>query len=144
MSRALAAGLALVAGAATAGAAKANGVVYYYDDPPSLAYGYTAAPRVYYYSEPVIVTPAPRTYYESAPVYTMPAHTTYYFAPSNHDHYAPSAGAYAATPAPYGYVPPGLSLQTPVGTYAPFYGGWNSYSNEEVGGYDRYRTTADR
>lgn len=133
MSRALAAGLCLAAGTAISGAAKADDVVYYYDDPPSLTYSYTTAPRTYYYSDPVIVTPAPRVYYYSAPVYTAPAPTTYY--------YAPPTRTYVATPAPYGYVPPGLSLQTPIGTYAPLYGGWNSYSDDSVGGYNGYRYT---
>jgi hypothetical protein len=81
MSRALAAGLCLAAGTAISGAAMADDVVYYYDDPPSLTYSYTTAPRTYYYSDPVIVTPAPRVYYYNAPVYTAPAPTTYYYAP---------------------------------------------------------------
>ena len=100
-------------------------------------------PRVYY-SDPVVVAPAPRTYYYTAPTVTYRTRTTYYYAPSNHDHYSLSAPSYVTTPAPYGYVPPGLSITVPTGTYAPLYGGWNAYSSETVGGYDGYRTTADR
>src|SRR5262249_21068127 len=118
ISRLLAAGVALAAGAALAGMAKADGIsLYYYDESPSFTYGYTTTPRVYYYSDPVIVapaprsyyysepmivTPAPRAYYYTTPVYTVPSHTTYYFG-SNHDTYAPSTGTYVVTP--YGYVP---------------------------------------
>jgi len=138
-SAALAAALALAGG--FAGAAKADSVTYYYDDDaPSLTY----TPRTYYYSEPVIVAPAPRTYYYTAPTYTYRSNTTYYYAPSNHDHYSQSSPGYVTTPMPYGYVPPGLSVTSPLGTYAPLGGGWNSYSNENVGGYDGYRTTTDR
>ncbi len=76
--------------------------------------------------EPRVVYPAPRVVY-SAP----PADPSYYY----------SAPAYARSPEPYGYVPPGLSITTPVGTYAPLYGGWSPYSTETVGGYDGYRNT---
>lgn len=142
--RALAPALALAAGAALAGTAQAQTAIYYYDyDPPTLTYRYDTAPRVYYYSAPVIVAPAPRTHYYTAPTVTYRTRTTYYYAPSNHDHYSLSAPGYVTTPAPYGYVPPGLSITVPTGTYAPLYGGWNAYSNENVGGYDGYRTTAD-
>jgi hypothetical protein len=151
--RALAPALALAAGAAFAGSAQAQSTTYYYDeyDPPTLTYRYDTAPRVYY-SDPVVVAPAPRTYYYTAPTVTYRTRTTYYYAPSNHDHYSlsapgyvtrPAPYGYVTTPAPYGYVPPGLSVTVPTGTYAPLYGGWNAYSNENVGGYDGYRTTAD-
>ncbi len=40
---------------------------------------------------------------------------------------------------PLGYVPPGLSIATPGGIYAPFYGGWSPYSMPDIGGYDGYR-----
>jgi hypothetical protein len=138
LSRALAGTLALAAGAALAGTAQAQ-TVYYEDDAPTLT-----APRTYYYSEPVIVAPAPRTYYYTAPTYTYRSNTTYYYAPSNHDHYSLSSPGYVSTPVPYGYAPPGLSVTVPTGIYAPVYGGWNSYSNENVGGYDGYRSTSDR
>jgi hypothetical protein len=140
LSAALAAALVLAGG--LAGAAKADTVMYYYgDDAPSLSY----TPRTYYYySDPVIVTPAPRTYYYTAPIYTYRSNTTYYYAPSNHDHYSLSSRGYVTTPMSYNYVPPGLSFTSPLGTYAPLGGGWNSYSNENVGGYDGYRTTTDR
>ena len=147
---ALATSLALAAG--FAGAAKADGEVYYYADPPTLTYD--AAPRVYYYSDPVVVAPAPRVY--DVPVYTQRSNTTSYYSGSNHDGYvssspgyttyyerrvvypapvttyvAPAPSYYYAPPSqPYGYVPPGLSITTPTGTYAPFYGGWSSYSIE--------------
>jgi hypothetical protein len=122
---ALATGLALAAG--FAGAAKADGEVYYYADPPTLTYD--TAPRVYY-SEPVVVAPAPRIYY-----YTTPGYTTYYqprvvyAAPPTTTYYY-TEPRYIAPAQPYGYVPPGLSISTPTGTYAPFYGGWSSYSIE--------------
>ncbi len=143
ISLALAAALTLAAGAAFGGAAKADSTrYYYYDDSPTLTYSHT--PRVYYYNDPVIVTPAPRIYYYTEPryMYAEPrymvrSNTTYYYAPSNHDHYSLSSPAYVSTPAPYGYVPPGLSITVPTGTYAPFYGGWNSYSTD--GGYSGYR-----
>ncbi len=58
---------------------------------------------------------------------------------------APAPQVYYHSPAPdYRYVPPGLSITTPLGTYAPFYGGWSPYSHENVGGYDHYRMTPDR
>lgn len=141
-SRLSAAALALAASTAAAGAASAE-TVYYYDDSAPTTYSYS--PRVYYYSEPVIVAPAPRVYYyHEAPRYVVRSNTTYYYAPSNHDHYSLSSPGYVSTPAPYGYVPPGLSINVGTGTYAPLYGGWNSYSNENAGGYDGYRTTTDR
>jgi hypothetical protein len=142
VSRALAAGLALAAGAALACAAKANeGTTYYYSDDSTTLYAYPTEAQTYYYSDPalsdpVIVAPAPRVYYYSAPVYVTPGNTTYYYGPSNHEHYSLSARGYVYTTppgyvtTPPGYVPPGLSITTPTGTYAPFYGGWNSYSNE--------------
>jgi hypothetical protein len=139
-SRALAATLALAGGMALAGAAKADSVTYYYDDAPTLSY----APRTHYYSDPVIVTPVPRVYSYTGPTYTYRSSTTYYYAPSHHDHYSLSSPGYVTTPMPYNYVPPGLSFTSPLGTYAPLGGGWNSYSNENVGGYDGYRTTTDR
>ena len=154
ISRALAAALALAAGSACA--AKAEGETYYFSDPPTLTYGYETAPRTYYYSDPVVVAPAPQIYY--APVYTRRSNTTYYYSGSNHDSYvrsspghttyyqprilnpAPPATTYyysqptyVAPAQPYGYVPPGLSITTPAGTYAPFYGGWSSYSIESDG-----------
>jgi hypothetical protein len=133
LSGALAAALTLAAG--FAGTAKAE-TVYYYDDAPSLTY----APRVYTYSDPVIVAPAPRTYYYTAPTYYGPPPSYTYR--STTSYYYASPPGYVSTP--YGYVPPGLSITVPAGTYAPLYGGWNSYSNENIGGYDGYRTTTDR
>ena len=77
-------------------------------------------------------SPAYRTYYAPrvvytapAPVYVAPPVTTYSYSQPSY-HYAPS-------PQPYGYTPPGLSISTPTGTYAPFYGGWSSYSMESNG-----------
>lgn len=160
--RALAAG---VAAACLGGAAQANDAIYYYDD-GTAAYSDSFAPSVRYYeTNPVVLAPAPRVYY--APAYTVRSNTTYYHTGSNHDHYSLSSPgyttyyaprvvypapvrtyyysrpAYVAPAQPYGYVPPGLSITTPAGTYAPFYGGWNSYnSTENVGGYDAYRDTA--
>jgi hypothetical protein len=139
LSRVSAAALALAAGTALAGGAKAETVYYYSDDTPTL-------------SDPVIVQPAPRVhYYEAprvvvreAPRYVVRSNTTYYYGYSNHDHYSMSSPGYVSTPTPYYYAPPGLSFTTPTGTYAPLYGGWNAYSNENVGGYDGYRTTTDR
>lgn len=62
--------------------------------------------------------------------------------------YAPAPPAYNAPPpqypTQYHYVPPGLSITTPLGTYAPFYGGWSPYAHDNVGGYDHYRSTPDR
>lgn len=156
-SQALVAAFALAAGAALAGAAKADSVIYY-----NSGDGYSTAPQVYTYSDPVIVAPAPQVYY--APIYTQRQNTTYYYGGSNHEGYVQSSPGYTtyyerrvvypAPPAttyyysqptysqptyvappqqPYGYVPPGLSITTPSGTYAPFYGGWSSYSIESDG-----------
>ena len=136
LSGALAAALTLAAG--LAGTAKAE-TVYYYDDTPSLTY----SPRVYTYGDPVIV--APRTYYTAPSYYVAPPSYSYR---SNTSYYYASPPGYVSAPygyvtTPYGYVPPGLSVTIPTGTYAPLYGGWNSYSNENIGGYDGYRTTTD-
>ena len=163
--RALAAG---VAAACLGGAAQANEATtyYYYDDGTAGAYSDSFAPSVrYYQSAPAVVAPAPRVYY--APAYTVRSNTTYYYSGSNHDHYSLSSPGYTtyhaprivhpapvrtyyysqptyvAPAQPYGYVPPGLSITTPAGTYAPFYGGWNPYnSTENAGGYDAYLHTA--
>jgi hypothetical protein len=171
LSRVSAAALALAASAAV-GAAQAD--TYYYTDDPVGTYSDTAVPNSnYYYSEPTIVAPAPRvyyapvytersntTYYHSGETHdgrvgSSPAYRTYY---EPRVIYAPPATVYSAPvqtysyttpyhyspPPPYGYVPPGLSINVGTGTYGPLYGGWNTYSNEHVGGYDSYRTTTDR
>lgn len=151
---------ALAASAALAGAAKANeGTTYYYSgDDGYQTYTDTDTPSgTYHYSVPAVVAPAPQVYY--APIYTERSNTTYYHSGSTHEGYVGSSPAYrtyyerrvvyppattyysapAATPyyysppPPRGYVPPGLSISTPTGTYAPFYGGWNSYSMENNG-----------
>jgi hypothetical protein len=83
----------------------------------------TAPAQTYYdygYSRPpVVYSPPPAAYYYAPPY--PPAYRT-------QDH----------------YVPPGLSITTPLGTYAPFYGGWSPYGHDNVGGYDHYRSTPDR
>lgn len=148
---------ALAAGAAAAclgGTAQAEGGINQYDGTVTGAYSDSfVLGAVYdYQPDPVVVAPVPRVYY--APVYTQRLNTSYYYGASNHDpnslsspgyttvyeprlvySYAPPAAtyydsrpAYAAPSQPYGYVPPGLSITTPAGTYAPFYGGWSSYS----------------
>ena len=66
-------------------------------------------------------------------VYSVPPSASYY-APPYPPAYRPQ----------YYYVPPGLSITTPLGTYAPFYGGWSPYGHDNVGGYDHYRSTPDR
>jgi hypothetical protein len=76
-------------------------------------------------------SPAYRTYYEPRVVYTPPA-TVYTAPPVTTYSYSQPSYQYAPPP-PYGYTPPGLSITTPTGTYAPFYGGWNSYSMESNG-----------
>jgi hypothetical protein len=150
-------------------AAQAEGTTYYYEDGTATgAYSDTFIPGTgyYYQSQPTFVAPAPQIYY--APAYTVRSNTTYYYNGSNHDHYSLSSPAhttyyaprvvypprpatryyytqpaYVAPAQPYGYVPPGLSITTPAGTYAPFYGGWNSYSSPaNAGGYNAYRDTA--
>lgn len=159
---------AAMAAACFGGAAQAEGTTYYYDGTSTGAYSDTfTAPSGYEQTSPVLVTPAPRVEY--VPVYTERSNTTYYNSGSTHNSYVgaspayrtyyaprlvypatpPAAAyyyrqpAYAAPAQPYGYQPPGLSITTPTGTYAPFYGGWNSYnSTENVGGYEAYRDTA--
>ena len=157
MNRYFSALAATVAAACLGGAAQANeGTTYYYTDDTTVPYSDRVAPSLRSYESPAIDTPAPQVYY--APVYTQRPNTTYYYSGSNHDGYVhsqpgyttyyerrviyPSAPAttyyysqptYVAPPQPYGYVPPGLSISTPTGIYAPFYGGWNSYSPESDG-----------
>lgn len=83
------------------------------------AFAAAAHAQTYYhygYAQPPAMVYAPPIYYAPAPQY----------------------------PARYHYVPPGLSITTPLGTYAPFYGGWQPYSHANVGGYDHYRLTPDR
>jgi hypothetical protein len=157
---------AAVAAASIGGAAHAEGTTHYYDGTSTGAYSDTYIPNTSYYDQrtPLMVAPAPRIHY--VPVHTQRSNTTYYHTGSNHDHTALSSPCYtthyeprivyAAPPAttyyyrqpayvapaqPYGYVPPGLSITTPTGTYAPLYGGWNSYSTENAGGYNAYRHT---
>lgn len=134
VSGALIAGLALVTGAGIAGAAKAQNALYYYDDGSATITYRTAPARVYYYSAPVMVAPAPRVYY-----YSAPATTTYYYGPSTQDDYSASSSVYVSTPAPYYYAPPGLSIITPLGVYAPFYGGYASYGVDTNAGRSGYR-----
>ncbi len=107
-----------VAASATLATAAAADAVYDYDsDSGRMVMGYA---------------PEFGTYYRAAPVLQAPAPHVYYYSPEYR-------------PAPeYGYVPPGLSITTPLGTYAPFYGGWSPYSHDNVGGYDHYRLTPDR
>jgi hypothetical protein len=163
---------AAVAAACFGGAAQAEGTSYYddgtsaYDD--STATGAYSDSFVSSDGQtgPALAMPTPRVEY--VPVYTERSNTTYYNSGSTHNsyvgaspayrtYYAPrlvypapppapayydSQPAYAAPPQAYDQ-PPGLSFTTPAGTYAPFYGGWNSYnSTENVGGYDAYRDTA--
>lgn len=115
-SRALVIGVA--ASAAFAGAAAADAVYYYDSYSGRMVMGYAPDSGTYDRAAPVMQAPAPQVYYYSPPEYR---------------------------PAPeYRYVPPGLSITTPLGTYAPFYGGWSPYGHENVGGYDHYRLTPDR
>lgn len=72
-------------------------------------------------------------YAQPPAVYSVPPSASYY-APPYPPAYRPQ----------YHYVPPGLSITTPLGTYAPFYGGWSPYGHDNVGGYDHYRSTPDR
>ena len=157
---------AAVAAACLGGAAHAEGTTYYFNGTAIGAYTDTVIDSTgrYDQSTPVLVVPAPEVRY--VPVRTQRSNTTYYYSGSNHEHTALSSPGYttyyeprlvyptpvttyyyrqpdyAAPAQPQGYVPPGLSIVTPAGTYAPFYGGWNSYSMENAGGYNAYRDTA--
>ncbi|MCW5774775.1 MAG: hypothetical protein KIT16_24225 [Rhodospirillaceae bacterium] len=106
-----------------------------------------AADPVAAYGPPVAVTYYYAPYGVRAPTPpSPPSTTTYFYGPSNHAGYAPASGDYYAmrpTPEAY-YTPPGLSIATPLGVYAPLYGGYSSYSAPNVGGYEHYRTTPDR
>lgn len=157
---------AAVAAAFFGGIAHAQDAAGYDDRPAVRAYGQTIIETETYADPgtPVLVVPAPEVRY--VPVRTQRSNTTHYYAGSNHEHMALSSPGYTTyyeprlvyrTPAvtyyqvpannaaptqPQGYVPPGLSIVTPTGVYAPFYGGWSNYSSENVGGYDAYRDTA--
>jgi len=124
--RVLAAGAALLAFGL--GAAPANADTYFYYN---------------YYNDPGTTTqyyaPAPRTYYDRAPVYSAPPNTTYFFGPTTSPYAPPSSAYYYNTPPSAYYVPPGLSITTPLGTYAPFYGGYSSYGSPDH--HDPYRST---
>ena len=166
MNRYCSALAAAVAAASFGGAAQAEGTTYYDDGTTTGAYSDTFV-STDGQNSPELVMPTPRVEY--VPVYTERSNTTYYNSGSTHNSYvgaspgyrtyyaprlvypaAPQATTYyysqpadAVPPQPYGYQPPGLSIVTPTGTYAPFYGGWNSYSSpENAGGYDAYRDTA--
>ncbi len=144
-----------------------DGTSAYYDSTAAGAYSDSFVSS-YGQTSPELVMPTPRVEY--VPVYTERSNTTYYNSGSTHNSYvgsspayrtyyapqlvyptAPAAPAYyysqpvyAAPPPPQAYYqPPGLSFTTPTGTYAPFYGGWNSYSSPtNAGGYNAYRDTA--
>ena len=119
---------------------------YYYDSnqvivapQPRIEYApvYTERSNTTYYHSGsthdgyVSSSPAYRTYYEPRVVYTPPA--TIYTAPAPTYSYSAPTYHYAPSAPPPGYVPPGLSINVGTGTYAPFYGGWNSYSMDNNG-----------